>query len=221
MDNSYIKLYRGLLDWEWFSDSKTLHLFIYILLKANFTDGKWKGVDVKRGQIITGRKKLSLATGISEMSIRTCLDKLCTTNEITIQSTNDFSLITIVKYEVYQSFDKPSTSKLTSKPSNEQPTTNQQVTTIEEGNKGRKEIMFNLFWDLYPNKVAKQKCKDKFFKLEESQTDLIIKTLPNYILYKPFESYNHPNPETYLNQKRWEDVLPIVKKNYIDLSGQS
>jgi len=224
MDSSYIKIYRGLAGWEWYKSSEMVHLFIHLLLKANFVDGKFQGIEVKRGQLITGRKSLSENTGISEMSIRTCLTRLKSTNEITIESTNSFSLITIVKYNDYQSFDTKPTSKLTSKLTNNQPATNQQVTTIEEskeGNKERKEISFNLFWGLYPNKVAKQKCMDKFLKLDISDIEKIINTLPNFIAYKPFDTYNHPNPETYINQKRWDDVIPTAKKVFHDLSGMS
>ena len=40
--------------------------------------------------------------------------------------------------------------------------------------------------------------------------------MPNFIKYKPFESYTHPNPETYLNQERWNDEIEIKteKKQY-------
>ena len=71
---------------------------------------------------------------------------------------------------------------------------------------------FDLFWSKYPNKVAKQKCKEKFLKLKEDEVKQILDTLDNFINYKPFESYNHPNPETYLNQKRWEDVITPKEK---------
>jgi hypothetical protein len=220
MENSYIKMYRGLIGWEWYKNSNMVHLFIHLLLKANYIDGRFQGKEVKRGQLITGRKRLSEDTGISSQSIRTCLTKLKSTNEITIQSTNDYSLITIVKYNDYQDYDKKSTNKSTNKLTNDQPTSNQQVTTIEE-RKEEKEIKFDLFWTLYPNKVAKQKCKDKFLKLDIDVINKILNTLPNFSKYKPFESYTHPNPETYLNQKRWEDEIPTEKKNYvkIDLSG--
>lgn len=134
MGKSYIKLLRALLEWEWYKDSKMVHLFIHLLLKANFKDGKFQGIDVRRGQLIVGVNSLSESTGISVQSIRTCLNKLKLTNEITIKSTNKFSLITIVKYEKYQDFEV----KPTRKPTNKQQTTNKQLTTIEEGKKEKK-----------------------------------------------------------------------------------
>lgn len=221
MNESYIKVFRRLLEWEWYNDSKMVHLFIHLLLKANYTDGKFKGILVKRGQLITGRNSLSDATGISTQSIRTCLDRLISTNELTIESTNSFSLITIVKYEEYQFFEKKSTSKSTSKLTNDQQTDNQQLTTIEEGNKDNNKIlMFESFWFKYPNKVGKAKCLPKFLKLTDDEIGQIVSTLPKFIAYKPFESYSHPNPETYLNQRRWEDEIPEIKKPvHTPLSG--
>ena len=77
----HIKIDRKILNWEWYSDPNVAHLFIYLILKANYKDGRWKGIIIKRGQVITGRLKASKDTGLSQMTIRTCLNKLKTTNE--------------------------------------------------------------------------------------------------------------------------------------------
>lgn len=66
---------------------------------------------------------------------------------------------------------------------------------------------FDSFWKLYPGKIAKVKCEAKWNSLKESEKEKIIETLPAFIKHKPFASYNHPNPLTYLNQQRWNDVL--------------
>ena len=71
---------------------------------------------------------------------------------------------------------------------------------------------FEFFWDKYPKKVAKNKVKAKFMKLSEKDRGLIFTTIDSFISYKPFESYTHPNPETYINQERWNDQLGVVKK---------
>tara|TARA_R110000868_G_scaffold100115_2_gene275304 strand:+ start:414 stop:1103 length:690 start_codon:yes stop_codon:yes gene_type:complete len=71
------------------------------------------------------------------------------------------------------------------------------------------ESCFNIFWSKYPNKVAKDKCKTKFLKLPQVDIDKILATVDAYVNYKPFKEYNHPNPETYLNQKRWNDEIEV------------
>jgi hypothetical protein len=70
---------------------------------------------------------------------------------------------------------------------------------------------FDDFWKEYPVKKGdKKRCKQKFEKLLDEERNLIRQTLPSFILHKPFPSYNHPNPETYLNQKRWQDEIPNI-----------
>lgn len=71
---------------------------------------------------------------------------------------------------------------------------------------------FYEFWSVYPNKVAKSKCEEKFNRLPEKDLLKIKETINKFVQYKPFPGYNHPNPETYLNQKRWDDVIPEVEK---------
>lgn len=123
--NGYVKMYRSLLNWEWYTVSNTFKVFIHCLLRANFKDENWRGIKIKRGQFLTGRKKLSAETGLSEMQIRTALKNLELTNEITIEPTRKYSIITINKYNEYQNNYSINNQQIT----NEQPYGNQQVTT--------------------------------------------------------------------------------------------
>lgn len=97
----FIKLHRKLQTWEWYNKSEMVHLFIHLLINANNEDKKWQKIDVKRGQLITGLHSLSEKTGISIRTIRTCLDRLKSTSELTVKTTNKFSIITICKYDDY------------------------------------------------------------------------------------------------------------------------
>lgn len=123
-NNSWIKLYRRFLEWEWYDDINVCRLFIHLLLKANYKDKKWKGIIIKRGQVITGRLKLAKETGLTQQQVRTSLTKLISTNEITKLSTPQYTIITINNYDKYQT----PTNKIT----NEQPTNNQPITTTKE-----------------------------------------------------------------------------------------
>lgn len=125
MENGWIKLHRKILSWEWKNEPKTAWLFVYLLLSANHEDSRWRGIDIKRGQLVTGLYSLSEGTGISIQSLRTCLQRLVDSQIITSKSTNKFRIITIIKWEQYQARDIKSTSDLTSN----QQTTNKQSTT--------------------------------------------------------------------------------------------
>lgn len=116
----WIKLHRKFLEWEWFTDANTFRLFLYLLLKANHEEQKWKGHRVKQGQLITGLFTLSEDLGMGVQSIRTSLIKLKSTNEITIKSNSKYSLITILNWNKYQDTNKQTNKPLT----NDQQTTN-------------------------------------------------------------------------------------------------
>lgn len=105
-DTGWISLYRKFTEWEWYTDANTMRVFLHLLLKANHKEGHWQGKIIQRGQLITGRKTIADELKISERSVRTALDKLKMTNEITIESTNKFSIVTIVKYDIYQDNQK-------------------------------------------------------------------------------------------------------------------
>ena len=133
--NGYIKLLRRFLKWEWYKNTITKSVFLHCLLSANWEDSRFEGMVVKRGSFVTGRKKMAQEIGISEQQLRTALNHLKSTNEITVESTSKYSIISINNYDMYQTDNQVSNQQ----PTNNQPTTNQQLTTIKE-DKEEKEI---------------------------------------------------------------------------------
>lgn len=121
--SGWVKLLRQLKHWEWYKDSPTKSLFIHLLITANHKTSKWQGIEIHAGQLVVGRKSLSYETGLSEQQIRTSLNKLKSTSELTIKSTSKYSIITITKWSDYQC-DQPAT----------EPTINQQSTTNKNDN---------------------------------------------------------------------------------------
>ena len=198
--SGWIKLHRKFLDWEWFNKSEAVHLFLYMLIKANHKDAKWQGNDVKRGQFISSLGNISNATGISIQQIRTILKKLEKTSEIEVKSTSQFTIVTICKYECYQDENESTNKPLT----NNQQTTNKPSTT-NKNDKKEKNILFDEFWTLYSKSIDKQKCLDKFEKLSDEEIKSIFETLPFYIIQTPDKTYRK-NPLTYLNGKCWNDI---------------
>lgn len=137
---AYIKLHRKLTEWEWYTDANTMRLFLHLLFLANWKDTRYKGYDIPRGSLVTGRKKLAEELKLSEQNVRTALSHLELTNEITIKKTNKFTIITVNNYDKYQVSNQQDNQQLT----NNQPTTNQQLTTSEEY-KNIKNINNNIY----------------------------------------------------------------------------
>lgn len=132
----YIKLWRSLLKWEWYSDVNVSRLFIHLLLTANYEDTTWRGETIHRGQRLTSVAKLAEETGLTTKEVRTALGKLTRTNELTIRTTNKYSVITVEKYDFFQSPTDPM-----GKQEGEQPGTQRaskgQTKGEQPGNKGR------------------------------------------------------------------------------------
>lgn len=107
----YVRLYRDITAWQWYKNPNVLRVYIHLLLKAAFKDFEFEGKSFKAGDLITSRKRLSEELGISEWQVLTALDKLKSTGEIEVNSTNKFTVISLKNWEKAQSeqyFFKPS-----------------------------------------------------------------------------------------------------------------
>lgn len=98
----WITLHRKFLTWEWFDKPEMVQLFIWLLLNANYADKKWQGQVIKRGQILTTTPKIMEALRLTERQTRTCISRLKSTGEVSVKTTNRFTIITICNYDRYQ-----------------------------------------------------------------------------------------------------------------------
>jgi uncharacterized phage protein (TIGR02220 family) len=101
----FITMHRQLLEWEWYKDTNTKSLFIHCLLKANWEDKSWKGITIKRGDFITSNDTLANELKLSVKEIRTAISKLEKTNEIIKKGASKYTLLTVVKYDIYQNIN--------------------------------------------------------------------------------------------------------------------
>jgi hypothetical protein len=130
-NTGWVYLHKSILEWEWYGDQNVFRLFVHLLLKANYTTTKWKGIKIKRGQHLTGRFSLSKETGLTEQQVRTALNKLISTNEITKETTSQYTVITITNYDKYQPSNQQPNQRIT----NEQPTDNHSLNKRNKRNK--------------------------------------------------------------------------------------
>jgi len=127
----YVKISRKILEWEWYTDINTKVLFLHILLKANWKQGRFQGTEVPRGSFVTSQQNLALETGLTLKNVRTALKHLENTGEVAVNRHPKFSVITIKNYDKYQSGG--------SQVAVEGQSGGSQVATIEERKKERKE----------------------------------------------------------------------------------
>lgn len=225
MKNGWIKLHRKITEWEWYKDLATSKLFIHLVIMANHEDKSWQGVEVKRGQLITGRKVLAEETGLSEQQIRTSLTKLKSTSEITINSTNKYTIVTVCEYETYQLTNNDINQQVNQQP-NQQSTNNQPQTRIirskEDKNipplppKGDTLFLedFEVARKLYPGTKRGRDTEFSEFKKKHKDwkdcVELLTPAIEREIQYHKEQGIKGAfcppwkNFKTWLNQRCWE-----------------
>lgn len=124
----YIKLSRKILEWEWWDDINTCRLFIYCLLKANWKDGRFKGMIIPKGSFVSSIPKMSDETSLTIREIRTAISHLKSTGEVTCKSYAKYTVFTVKNYCEYQTSDMQNDRQSTG---NRQ-TNDMLTTTIEE-----------------------------------------------------------------------------------------
>lgn len=137
----YIKIFRDILNWEWWHDINTCRLFIYLLIKVNWKDGTWKGIEVKRGSHISSLDKVATETDLTRDEVRTAIKHLVNTKEITTQTTRKYTVFTVVNYDKYQNVPTEITTQIPNK-SQTIPTLIPLIEERKEVKKGRNNNIF-------------------------------------------------------------------------------
>ena len=220
-NTTWIKLHRKFIEWEWFHRSEMVHLFIYFLLKANHKPRYFEGHLIKTGSFVTGRNKIHAETGISSQTIRTCINRLKSTNEITIKSTKRFSIVTINNYSIYQSKETESnqvTNQVTNQQlTNNQPTTNHNIRIKELKKERIKEIYkekSDEFWEAFD---AFNEMRNKIKKPLTDRAITMLMNKLNGIAPKERDQIKLLNEST---MNCWQSIfLPKDQPNYKKFKG--
>ncbi len=129
--NGYIKLWRKSLEKGWLANHELWVFWTWCLLRAAHQERDViignQTVHLKPGEFVFGLASASQQLNLSIQQIRTILKFLKREENLTIKSTNKFSVISIVNWEIYQA-DNGTTNKQTNKrlTSKQQATNNKQ-----------------------------------------------------------------------------------------------
>lgn len=140
IQRGYIRLFRAIEDWEWYDNPFVTKIFIHCLVKANEKQKQWRDLTIKRGQFVTSYEKLAAANGMTIQQTRTALKSLQSTNDIEYQSTNQYTVITVKKYNLWQAINIRK-NEADAIPDNKQK--GEQVTTTNNNLYNTKEYIYN------------------------------------------------------------------------------
>lgn len=106
MELGFVKIHREILENGIFKDAELFKLFIFCILKANYKPEviKKSGKDVliNRGQFNTTREDLAKELKQNENTIYSRLKRLKKLGYINLETTNRFTIITVINYNKYQ-----------------------------------------------------------------------------------------------------------------------
>jgi hypothetical protein len=156
--DGFIIINRSIINWEWYTNINTCRLFEHILYTASFEDTTWRGIDVKRSELITSYNSLSNSTGLSIQNVKTALKNLKKSKDITIKTTTKYQVITVLSYDKYT---------LPNKQNNKQ--ANRKVTTSKEYKEDIKKDNLKV--------IKKSKLKSSKIQVERDENDFAI--IPN------------------------------------------
>lgn len=226
MHRGFVKLWRKSLESPVWKNQDLWRFWSWCLLKATHSDFAelvgFQCIALKPGEFVFGRKVAAKETGLSERTVRTCIDTLSKLGNLTITSTNKFSILTIEKWEDYQSGDQLATNKTTSKRPAGDHIQEQKHNSTEDKNtpltprRGEcsYSASFEEFWSAYPLRKGKAAAYRAWKSVEKKHPGVkppqIITAVKAQVEADTFRSPHDgqlyiPHPATWLNAGRWDD----------------
>lgn len=205
MNRGYVKLWRKTIDSGIMQNPVLWTFWSWCLIKASHKPCKimvcYQEVPLEAGQFVFGRKMAAKELRLTQQSIRTCVASLVKMENLTIKSTNKFSVITITNWHIYQECENEINHQINQQLTSNQPATNQQLTTNKNVKKNiqvkdrledinshcansdesapmatpKKHIPytkdFETFWRAYPRKTGKGAAWNSWRRLNGSKPD--------------------------------------------------
>lgn len=192
--SNWIKLDRSIREhWLWNGEKYSRgQAFIDLLLMAAYADHKvmsqGKTIDLKRGSLITSIRYLAERWSWSKDKVSNFL--CCLEEDNIIKKTSDTkrTVIAIVNYGKYQSFQTVARTQ-NGRKTDEERTQNGQTKERKEGKEGKRNtmsnsdaaILFERLWEIYPSKKGKGQVSDaKKMKLLEIGFDEMSRAIERY-----------------------------------------
>lgn len=157
--STFIKIDRNITNWQWYQNANTFRVFVDLIIDANIKEGWHQGVKIPRGSTATSYEKIANRLNLTIQQVRTAIQHLKLTGELTTKNHSKFQVITIVNYNLYQ-------DKSTGKNSPKQQSVNIQLTVNQQQSKNNKEFIKNA-QELCENTDARGKYKNVILSDEE------------------------------------------------------
>ena len=161
-------MWRKSLYNDWLKNQDLWTVWSYCLMKASHKKRTvrigFQKINIEPGQFVFGRKRASEELNLSEWKIRRCIDSLRKSGNVAIKTTNKFSVITIINWELYQGDDNNKNEENRQQTANKPPTNRHRQECKALKNKYSKDFL--EFYSAYPLKKSKAKAYQAWKKLK-------------------------------------------------------
>lgn len=206
MNNGWVKLHRKILDNPVvMKDADHLTVWIYLLLVATHKDLPTmyggKKIILHPGQLVTGRKKISKATGVNESKVKRILNLFESDQQIDQRKERYGTLISINAWNEYQLCDQQNDQQVT----NEWPTSDQRVTTIQEDkNKRTQEVKKDIYSQECSDIVSflNEMCGTSYRASSKKTKDLIHARLNEGFTVEDFRTVIYRKGKQWMNDPK-------------------
>lgn len=193
MNRGYVKLWRKSLDKGWIKNHKLWAFWSWCLLMTTHKEFDaivgLQVIHLMPGQFIFGRKKAAEETRLTEREIRTILDFLKKAGNLTVKTTNKFSVITITNWSTYQPITDTNVQQNDQQSSNKGPhTRTREYKNIKTAKEIRSEI--SILQERYTDRELINQCFVAISSTRKSNSisdSVILSTLRSWEIY-PLES---------------------------------
>jgi hypothetical protein len=213
------------------SDSQ-FKVWVTILMMANHREQDWWNgtarVTIPEGSFVTSQENLAIASRTSRKTVRLSIDALIRIGSITAKiRANKYTEICLVNSDRYRGTDVEEGQQEGQLGANQGPTRGQLGATTGEGEKEKKEKKgrirtllanpdgFAAFWSHYPKKLGKGQAEKAWNRLhpENGLVEIILASVEAHRTTQQWADLQYiPYPATFLNDRRWEDILLSAKR---------
>jgi len=219
MYRGYVKLWRKSLDAGVFDNPTTWKFWCWCIMKASHKEYDavvgYQTVHLMPGDFIFGRSKAAADLCQSERSIRTCLHFLEKSQNVTIKTTNKFSIVSIVNWSIYQSDETTNDQQHDQPVTNKRPASDQQVTTY----KNEKNVKNDKNKTIEGPVGVSKETWDAFIEMRKAMKAPLTTFSAKLIIDKlvKLSNDNGGGMELILQQSianNWKGVFPLKDGNY-------
>jgi len=233
--NGYILVHRKMLESLSMSDSWLCHLWMTILLRANWKTGYFAGTELKPGQFAFSRRNFAESMKVSRGKLDRGLETLQKAGQIKIKASQRFSVLTVCNWKGYQ--NPEGNDRATDRATDG--ATDRAIYKKGRKKEGKKDSksypeLFETFWIAYPRRESKgaalkawpaalaATAHSKFINPDESPAEFLARRAAVYAAtVASAERRFILHPATWLNGHGWEDEIGARVPTAEDLANWS